>query len=259
MATTLTTPPIFVVSKVPVDVDGRITHLWGEPELHGVVVSSTVRINLPENLKISDPSTHEHCPELLSKRVSAIGPDLNGEYLLVDGSFTVELKADNCVRYRTFTESSTGPVGSKGEKGNSGTGTSGDKGEQGEKGEKGVGGDTGPTGASGTGGSKGQPGSQGEAGEKGGEGGSGSSGSKGSQGSSGEAGSKGEQGSPGNSGETGDAGAAGSKGSKGEGLDWNDTQQSILIGGTKFGPRLIGVCQNGTYKYVYVFASDPTS
>jgi hypothetical protein len=224
---------MFEVSKVPIDADNRITHLWGNPTMQGVVVSSTVRVNLPNNLQITNADTHEHCPAFINdgigRMVAAIGPDLNGEYLLVDGSVTVELKTDNCETHRIFTESSVGAVGPKGESGTGGTGASGEKGEVGEKGGKGSAGSTGGAG------SKGQPGSKGGDGDKG------------SLGESGEGGDKGSEGS------------AGSKGSKGEGLDWNDTQQSILIGGTKFGPRLIGVCQNGTYRYVYVFASDPTS
>ena len=260
MAVTLTTAPMFEVSKVPIDADGRITHLWGNPTVQGVVVSSTVRVNLPNNLQITNTDTHEHCPAFINdgvgRMVAAIGPDSSGEYLLVDGSVTVELKTDNCETHRIFTESSVGPVGPKGESGTSGTGVSGGKGEIGEKGEVG---ETGSTGGSG---GKGEKGSGGDAGDKGSQGSSGSTGGAGSKGEQGSLGEDGEKGSLGESGEGGDKGSegsAGSKGSKGEGLDWNDTQQSILIGGTKFGPRLIGVCQNGTYKYVYVFASDPTS
>jgi hypothetical protein len=43
----------------------------------------------------------------------------------------------------------------------------------------------------------------------------------------------------------------------GESIEWNGTQHSVRIDGVTFGPRLIGVCKDGEYKYIYVFASDP--
>ena len=225
------------------------TFFEGFPVNAGQRIGSSVRINLPSNLQITNSDTQEWCPSTFSigDFVSAIGPDMNGEYVLIDGAKTVELKTLSCQKYKTETQSSTGPAGEKGEKGNSGTGSAGEKGDVGEKG------------AVGSQGSKGQPGEKGEGGDEGPKGGVGSTGGTGPKGEIGSDGSQGDQGDTGATGNTGSKGEPGEKGSKGEGLDWNDTQQSILIGGTKFGPRLIGVCQNGTYKYVYVFASDPTS
>ena len=237
MPHTLTDLPRFKISSIPEG--SSITYFMAYGIKNSNQNTSSFKINLPTNLQIANSSTHEHCPGFaVGDIVSAIGPDASSEYILIDGSSTVELKSDNCVSYRTNTESSTGPVGPQGQKGDSGVGITGPQGDKGEvgatglPGESGGGGGTGPTGPPGPSGPAGSPGSPGPAGSPG---------------------------SPGNDGEKGQPGTTGSKGQKGEGLDWNDTQQSILIGGTKFGPRLIGVCQNGTYKYVYVFASDPTS
>lgn len=251
MPHTLTGLPRFQINSIPTDALGRITFIYGNPVKQDIVVSSTVRINLPKNLQIDAPSTHEHCPAFeIGEMVSAIGPDLNGEYILVEGARTVELKSDNCITHRTFTESSTGPAGPTGQKGDGGTGISGLKGEDGELGEKGAKGTDGDSGAPGAPGGPGGPGPDGPPGPPGPPGGSSPAGPPGPPGDPADDGEKGAK---------GEDGTIGSKGDPGEGLDWNDTQQSILIAGTKFGPRLIGVCQNGTYRYVYVFASDPTS
>lgn len=249
MAYTVTGLPRFQLTLI------ENTFFEGFPVNAGQRIGSSVRINLPSNLQITNSDTQEWCPStfLIGDFVSAIGPDMNGEYVLIDGAKTVELKTLSCQKYKTETQSSTGPAGEKGEKGNSGTGSAGEKGDVGEKGE------SGEKGSVGSQGSKGQPGEKGEGGDEGPKGGVGSTGGTGPKGEIGIDGSQGDQGDTGNTGNAGSKGEPGEKGSKGEGLDWNDTQQSILIGGTKFGPRLIGVCQNGTYKYVYVFASDPTS
>ena len=108
--------------------------------------------------------------------------------------------------------------------------------------------------------------SVGEAGPKGqkGDSGFGADGDKGEKGSvgdkgeTGEKGSKGQKGTKGEEGNKGSVGGAGSKGANGDNIDWNQAgQNSIEIGGITFGPRLIGVCKDGEYKYVYVFGSDP--
>lgn len=110
--------------------------------------------------------------------------------------------------------------------------------------------------ASGETGPKGQKGDTGF----GGKGEKGEKGAKGQKGQEGEGdGDKGAKGSKGEQGQKGNGGAVGSVGANGDPIDWNDTQHSIKIGGITFGPRLIGVCKNGEYKYIYVFASDPIS
>ena len=110
-------------------------------------------------------------------------------------------------------------------------------GQTGLKGEKG---DTGF-------GSVGQKGQKGQKGEDGQDGATGDTGGTGSTGGAGQKGQKGETGS------------SGAQGAAGDNIDWNSTQQSIYIGSIRFGPRLIGVCKDGEYKYIYVFASDPQS
>tara|TARA_Y100001963_G_scaffold159833_1_gene265562 strand:+ start:4689 stop:5429 length:741 start_codon:yes stop_codon:yes gene_type:complete len=220
----------------------KVDYIYGREFLRGEIVGGLIKILLPENIRIANTSTHQHCPQNFYKDevVRALGP-INDAYdthyyILLDGTRNVQEVAtcDEC--QKTLTVKGVGESGSKGEKGDYGIGGKGQKGEQGG---------TGPSGP------KGIKGSVGDDGDKGSTGADGAAGDKGSKGSTGSGGAAGQKGS------AGDDGAKGSKGNKGDWLDWNDTQQSIKIGGVTFGPRLIGVCQNGTYKYIYVFASDP--
>ena len=108
------------------------------------------------------------------------------------------------------------------------------------------------TGQTGLKGEKGDTGfgSVGQKGQKGEQGQGGATGDTGGAGSTGGAGQKGQK---------GETGSSGAQGAAGDNIDWNSTQQSIYIGSIRFGPRLIGVCKDGEYKYIYVFASDPQS
>ena len=79
------------------------------------------------------------------------------------------------------------------------------------------------------------------------------------QSSVGEVGPKGQKGDTGfgGDGEKGEPGESGTgtKGEPGENIDWNNaSQNSISIGGVTFGPRLIGVCKNGEYKYTFTYS-----
>ena len=244
--TILRTPTEFILlaDAAPV-IGGQITYLQGRQYINGSVTGSKIKILLPSNLQISNTTTHEHCPTQYAENdiVQAVGPisDSYGKhyYVLIDGTKIVQRVEDECASFKISTQTSQGSSGEKGEKGDFGFGDKGDKG------------DAGDVGASGSSGSKGQKGAAGDQGDKG------SKGEEGDKGGVGDKGSKGSTGDVGEKGSAGDAGTAGSKGAPGENIDWNSTQQSIRIGGVTFGPRLIGVCQNGTYKYIYVFASDP--
>lgn len=241
--TILRTPTEFILLADPAPVVGTaITYLQGVQYINGSTHGGKIKILLPSNLQIANNETHEHCPTQYAENdiVQAVGPmtDSYGThyYVLIDGTKTVQRVEDECASFKISAQASQGSSGEKGEKGDFGVG---DKGPAGD------------AGSSGGAGSKGQKGAAGEQGDKGGVG---SDGAKGSAGAKGSKGSVGEQGQKGNA---GTSGSAGSKGQPGENIDWNSTQESIKIGGVTFGPRLIGVCQNGTYKYIYVFASDP--
>ena len=266
MPHTITNLPQFKVVEVPIE-DSSTTWLNAYPVKQGVRVGSNGRVNLPINLQISDTSTYEHCPafdidedRLINPYlISAIGPDLNGEYILIDGSRTVEKKTNNCETHVIEVQSSVGGTGPKGEKGNCG----GEAGQKGEEGDPATGeGSKGEPGEKGVKGLKGNPGAKGgigDIGDKGLQGPIGDGGPKGSKGDQGPPGNLGPKGVEGDMGDQGPKGGEGIKGAKGDIVDFNGPpQESIKIAGETFGPRLIGVCQNGTYKYVYIFASDPT-
>tara|TARA_Y100000310_G_C20622170_1_gene783969 strand:+ start:600 stop:1313 length:714 start_codon:yes stop_codon:yes gene_type:complete len=201
------------------------------------------KLYFPDNLINSDVSKYKHCPEFEEgERVVGLGPlmDDSGSvfYMFIGGRLLVPISTDCTIGDLIITEVQDGSAGA-----------SGSRGEDGTIGFLGAGakGQVGATGNPGDRGSKGAPG----------ESITGDKGSKGSSGEAGEAGAKGATGATGTAGDKGGDGDKGAKGDEGDPLDWNSTQESILIGGTKFGPRLIGVCRNGTYEYVYVFASDP--
>lgn len=106
--------------------------------------------------------------------------------------------------------------------------------------------------------STGQTGLKGEKGDTG-FGSVGQKGEQGQGGATGDTGGAGSTGGAGQKGQKGETGSSGAQGAAGDNIDWNSTQQSIYIGSIRFGPRLIGVCKDGEYKYIYVFASDPQS
>ena len=93
-------------------------------------------------------------------------------------------------------------------------------------------------------------------GEKGEEGDKASTSDKGEKGTTPcSAGDKGAQGDDGDAGPDG-KGAAGAPGATGDDVDLGDSPV-VQVDNVDFGARLIGVCRNGEWKYVYIFASDP--
>jgi len=103
-----------------------------------------------------------------------------------------------------------------------------------------------------TAGNKGEKGASG-LGTQGEEGDKGTIGSQGTKGGQGDQGAKGSQGIQG---DEGDQGSKGNKGNKGENVDLSSSPV-VKVDGVEFGARLMGICVNGEWKYVYVFASTP--
>ena len=104
-------------------------------------------------------------------------------------------------------------------------------------------------------GNKGQKGDSG-VGTKGDPGEKGTKGDPGPKGDKGPDGDKGSKGTKGLKGQKGRKGIKGSKGPKGQTVDLA-TSAVVSVDGVEFGARLTGICVNGEWKYVYVFASIP--
>jgi hypothetical protein len=108
-----------------------------------------------------------------------------------------------------------------------------------------------------TAGNKGEKGDSG-VGSKGDKGDKGDKGNKGNKGDKGLKGDKGNKGQKGQKGLKGQKGQKGIRGEKGKIVDLADSPV-VSVDGIEFGARLTGICVNGEWKYVYVFASIPQS
>tara|TARA_Y100000310_G_scaffold297296_1_gene330176 strand:- start:33 stop:755 length:723 start_codon:yes stop_codon:yes gene_type:complete len=177
-----------------------------------------------------DSSTHMVCPKY------SVGDYI---YCLWDGEFWHDINVDaRSISPKSSIDSTCGDiedpdpescsssVGGVGPPGISGIAADGEHGDKGEKGQVGA------------------PGDAGQPGQKGPKGNKGADGQKGYKGDDGEKGGGGDVGQPGVDGEDGDPVDLGSG-------------AIVIVDGVTYGARLIGVCVDGGWEYVYIFASTP--